>query len=94
MIHGPRYEPDYGLRYEQDYGPCYAPGHRYASGSRAALRVGPQGRAARRAAGPRYASGRRTALRAGRCGLAARLTKFSATAPLDLQTDERMIPIP
>ena len=47
VIHGPRYEPDYGPRYEPDYGP------RYASGRRAAPRVGPQGRATRRATGPR-----------------------------------------
>ena len=45
VIHGPRYEPDYGPRYEPDYGPCYA------SGRRATPRVGPPGRATRRAAG-------------------------------------------
>ena len=38
VIHGPRYEPDYG--------PCYA------SGCRAVLRVGPPGRTTRQAAGP------------------------------------------
>ena len=51
VIHGPRYEPDYG--------PCYA------LGRRATPRVGPPGSATRRAAGPRYAPGRRAALRAG-----------------------------
>ena len=67
VIHGPRYELDYGPR--------------YALGRRATPRVGPPGRATRRAAGPRYASGRRAA------GRTARRTKNSATAPLDLRTN-------
>ena len=76
VIHGPRYEPDYGPRYEPDYGPRYEPdyGPHYASGRRAALRVGPPGRAARRAAGPRSTQDQ--------------LQRHSAAGPSDQRTDD------
>ena len=60
MIHGPRYEPDYG--------PYYAPGRR------AMLRVGPPGRATRRAAGPHHAPDQ--------------LQRHRAAGPSDQRTDD------
>ena len=76
VIHGPRYEPDYGPRYEPDYGPCYAPGRR------ATLRVGPPGRATRRAAGQRHAPGR------GPRRTPDQLQCHRAAGPSDQRTDD------
>jgi hypothetical protein len=51
VIHGPRYEPDYGPRHASGRRTTPAAGPRYAPGRRAALRVGPPGCAMRWTAG-------------------------------------------
>jgi hypothetical protein len=102
--HGPRHTT--GLERLGFYGDTWTA---LRAGLWAALRAGlrttpqvlPQDHATRRAAGPRYAPRHRTALRTGQpgcatrraAGRASRRTNYSVTAPLDLRTNERRMPI-